>query len=441
MTPTLLICTPCHVLHGGVERIIEALASLLPGHGFRVLVGLARGQRFHLPERFRREYPALNCVEIDGCSGRRVGRLRGLRQVLRQVRPDIVLVARLYDAYQAVWERKAAGDPVRLAVTVQAYEAEYITDLAAYAGCVDLCVTAGRLLNQAIEHFTQLPSERIRSIPGGVRPPQRLVEHDDQRPLRLGYVGRLDLPQKRILDLTDTLTALVRRGVPFTCRVAGSGPAEAELRQGLSERGLDERVSFAGWCSTADLYNQVYPALDVLLHFAAWEGIPIAPREAMAHGVVPVVSRFLGCRTEGQFRDEDNVLTFPVGDGEQAASCVARLHHDRALLRRLSEQARRSQEGINSEAGAAAAWAEAFALALAQPPRVTSPTTGPFPPAGRLERWGIPAAVAESWRRLLGRAFVHSEPGGEWPHCSGLDDPARHREIAEFAAICEAQFT
>ena len=69
---TLLICTPCHHLHGGVERIIENLHEGLPDYGFRVVVGLAARARFHLPERFRAEYPALQTVEFDGV-GTRLG--------------------------------------------------------------------------------------------------------------------------------------------------------------------------------------------------------------------------------------------------------------------------------------------------------------------------------------------------------------------------------
>ncbi len=434
--PTLLICTPCHALHGGVERIIESLAVRLPRHGFRVIVGLARGERFHLPERYRREYPSLECVEIDGRSGTSEGRLRALRQTLRQIRPDIVLVARLYDAYRAVWERKAAGDAVRLAVTVQAYEAEYFTDLAAYAGCVDVCVTSGRLLAEALGRFTRLPSERGFSVPGGVRPATCPVLHDDAAPLRLGYVGRLDQPQKRVLDLADTLAMLADRGVPFTCRVAGTGPAETELRHAVTARSLDAQVRFAGWQSIEQLYAEVYPELDVFLHFAAWEGVTIAPREAMVHGVVPVMSRFIGCRTEGQFRDEDNALTFAVGSAEQAAQCVERLHGDRALLRQLSERARRSQGGINSEEGAAAAWAAAFALALEQPARCGQPAPLGMAPAGRLERWSLPASWAETLRGWFGRKHLHDSAGGEWPHC-GAADPERLREIAAFAATVE----
>jgi glycosyltransferase involved in cell wall biosynthesis len=436
----LLICTPCHVLHGGVERIIESLARGLPAHGFRVVVGLARGERFHLPERFRQEYPDLDCVEIEGRSGTRLGRQRGVRRTLAEVRPDVVLIARLFDAYEAVVERKHRGDPVRLAVTVQAYEPDYVTDLATFADWVDLCVTSGRLIARAAERFTTLPADRVRSIPGVVRPASTRVTHDDARPLRLGYVGRIEQPQKRIFDLVDTLAALRDAGVPFTCEVAGSGPNEDELRRRVAGSGLDGRVGFRGWCGTEHLYREVYPNLDVVLHFAAFEGITIAPREAMAHGCVPVVSLFTGCLAEGQFVDGDNALAFDVGDTAAAAECVWRLHEDRTLLRRLSAAAARSQADINSEDGAAAAWAGGFRQALATPPRKGDrPPRLPWPAGGRLERWGLPAAWAETVRGWMGRKSLHSSPGGEWPHVSGLADSARLREIADFAALYEGE--
>jgi glycosyltransferase involved in cell wall biosynthesis len=320
---------------------------------------------------------------------------------------------------------------------VQAYEAEQVADLVAYAGCVDLCVTSGRLIAEAVGRFTPLPAERVRSIPGGVRPATRFVQHDNAAPLRLGYVGRLEQPQKRILDLASTFAALVRRNVPFTCRVAGTGPAETELRQAVTALGLDAQVRFDGWQSAAQLYANVYPELDVFLHFAAWEGITIAPREAMAHGGVPVVSRFVGCRTEGQFRDEDNALTFPVGNVEAAAVCVTRLHGDRALLRQLSEGARQSQDGVNTEEGAAAAWAEAFAYALEQPARIAAPLPTARPPSGRLERWGLPPSCAERLRNCFGRRHMHTSPGGEWPHWSGVADPRLLRDVAAFPAEIE----
>jgi glycosyltransferase involved in cell wall biosynthesis len=438
MDPKLLICTPCHALRGGVERVIEWLHDGLPAHGFRVVVALARGEQFHLPERYRREYPKLNCVEIDGRSGTRAGRLRGIGRVLDEVRPDIVLNARLFDVYQAASERKAAGLPLRLAVTLDAYEADYIDDLARYADFVDLCVTSGQMLAHAARRFTSLPADRVRGLAPGVQGADRFVAHDDGAPLRLGYVGRLEANQKRIFDLPIILQALHERRVPFTCRIAGSGPAEEELLARLAEGGLRLVVSFDGWKSREQLYRDIYPQMDVFVHLAAWEGVTIAPREAMAHGVVPVISRFTGCLVEGQYVHEENALLFDVGDVAGAAAGVERLHTDRALLRRLSARARGSQQGVYSDAGALAAWAAALRDALASPPRVGRQAPRlPWPPSGRLERWGVPVGVSESLRRWLGHQYRHREPGGEWPHCSGLGDPQHLREITDFADVLE----
>jgi hypothetical protein len=35
-------------------------------------------------------------------------------------------------------------------------------------------------------------------------------------------------------------------------------------------------------------------------------------------------------------------------------------------------------------------------------------------------------------RSLLGRRALHADPGGEWPHCSGLSSSKALAEIADF---------
>src|SRR5260370_16427779 len=163
-TPTVLICTPSHNLQGGVERIIESLSTGLAVHGFRVVVGLARGERFHLPDRYRQAYPKLECVEIDGRSGTRAGRVRGVCRALDKVRPDVVLIARMFDAYEAVVAHKARGKHVRLAVTIQAYEGEYVADLEPFTDWVDLCVTSGTLIPAAVRRFAPPPAGAVLRI-------------------------------------------------------------------------------------------------------------------------------------------------------------------------------------------------------------------------------------------------------------------------------------
>jgi hypothetical protein len=101
-----------------------------------------------------------------------------------------------------------------------------------------------------------------------------------------------------------------------------------------------------------------------------------------------------------------------------------------------------SQQGIYSHAGALAAWAAAFRTALAAPSR-TGPELPHFawPSRGRLDRWGVPPEFAERLRGWLGTRFVHTDPGGEWPHASGLGDANQLRAIAEFASVVEARMS
>ena len=419
----VFVCTPTHATQGGVERILEALASGLPRHGYEVVFGLAKGARFHDPDAFRRALPSVRGVDVDGSSGTGYGRRRALTRAIVDADPDIVLIARLFDAYPVAASLKQRGHRLRLAVTLQAYEPEYFPDLRAYAEWVDLVVTSGKLIATAVERFTSLPAERIRSIPGGVTAPQRLVQHDDQRPLRIGYAGRLEQLQKRALDLAALAVELRRRGIAFTLDVAGEGTVAAELRERIPD------ARFHGWLSHAALYDSFYPRLDVLVHFAEWEGITIAPREAMAHGVVPVISRFTGSVVEGEFIDGENALQFPVADIGAAADCIARLDRDRQFLHRLSSAARDSQSGIRSEEGAIEAWANAFELALASRSRRNSIIPELPQVGGHLRR--LPPPLAELARRL--RPFPHQDAGSEWPHWSGTRDEALFDELRRLA--------
>jgi len=404
---------------------MESLARELPRRGIEVVFGLAKGARFHDPARFRAAFSGIQAIDVDASSGTAYGRRRALRGVIERADPDIVLVARMFDAYPAASELKARGHRLRLAVTVQAYESDYFADLKRWSDFVDLVVTSGELIADAARTFTGVPGDRVVSIPGGVAPARRPRE-PHAGPLRLGYAGRLEHVQKRVLDLPLLAAELERRGVPFTLDVAGDGSLAAELRASLPS------ARFLGWVSTAELYDRIYPALDVFVHFAEWEGITIAPREAMAHGVVPVISRFTGLEAEGQFVDEINALTFPVGDVNAAADAIERLHRDRALLERLSNAARESQDGVRSEDGAADAWAAAFRDAVLREQRV-GPSLPELPrDPGLLTRMRVPEGAAEVFRRV--RRRPHGDPGSEWPHWSGQGDPQLERELAAFAA-------
>jgi glycosyltransferase involved in cell wall biosynthesis len=309
-----------------------------------------------------------------------------------------------------------------------------VYDLRLYQDTVDVCVADSTLAARVARRATALPEDRIVSIPGGVhRPRVARTEVEAGHALRLGYVGRLEQVQKRVLDLPVTLCALDGLGVPFTCRIVGGGTEETRLRETLASAGLQDRVRFEGWTPRQALYETVYPQLDVLLHFAEWEGNPISPREAMAHGVVPVMSRFRGCSAEGTFQDGSTVLLFDVGDAEAAARHVARLHDDRALLHRLSVGTRAALTESSFVDGAVAAWAETLRRVRAMPLRVPSDRRPRLSASGSLASLGVPPRLAALARKLVGRQPVPRVPADEWPHSSGMaayDDLESIRQLA-----------
>ena len=424
----LLIVSRCHTPHGGADRIIADLCRELPQRGWQVTLGLTRGNRFNQIEPYRAIHGDLPILEIDGRMGTRGA--------------DIVLSMRVFDAYEAVARLKAAdiNSAPRLAVGVRAFEAPYISDVRRCQANIDFCVTSGRLIAEACREIGGMPEERVESIGGGVHPPRSNAKpKSPAAPIRLLYAGRIERPQKRAEDIIPLVKWLDRNRVEFKLDICGDGPEEPALAvelQSFIERGS---VQMHGWVNQDRLYSHFYPHADCFIHFAAWEGVTIAPREAMAHGVVPVISEFIGLHTERQFVNELNSLTFPVGSPEIAASQVRRLQETPQLLRRLSAAAIKSQTGRYSFEGALDAWCDALDRCLELPAK-----RGGFPRVperlhGRLTRFGVPTPIQSCMRTIFKMPVSHQSPGSEWPTASGLASEAEIAEVAEFGYKREAQ--
>jgi len=427
----LVILTPCHSLHGGVEVIVADLARALPSRGWDVVLGLAEGTRFNRPELYEAEYPGLPTTHIDCFSGTSEGRIRALMGSIRKIRPDIVMSARIFDLYEAGRRLKHELPELRLALTIQCYEHDYLIDLARWSSQVDLCITSGELIRQAAIQLCGMESHRVISIPGGVAP-CALRATPPSAPLRLGYAGRLDQDQKRVFDLVEIVRTLIARDLDFTFHIAGAGPAETELKGRMSDV-AGSKVKFLGWLGSRTSYYKFLGSIDIFLHAAEREGVSIAPREAMACGAVPVISEFTGFWLEGHFLPNVNCLSFPVGDTGMAANQVMRLSKEPALLADLSRAAQASETGIYSETGAMDAWAWTFDECLRLPSKPPADFSQIVSDHGRLSKWGVPPAFAQTLRDLMGIRMKHDSPGAEWPHSSTSGSESFLRIFESFA--------
>jgi N-acetyl-alpha-D-glucosaminyl L-malate synthase BshA len=153
--------------------------------------------------------------------------------------------------------------------------------------------------------------------------------------------------------------AAVAREVPARLLLVGEGPEMTDVRRRVTEAGLMDQVEFLG---QVDNLEEILPVADLLLLPSLHESFGLVALEAMACGVVPLVtsrggaSEFIQDRVNGFLRDPDDiagmaaaaieVLTDPVlhaqlveegrrdAAAEFGASCVVKQYlelYDRVL--------------------------------------------------------------------------------------------------------------
>jgi glycosyltransferase involved in cell wall biosynthesis len=223
-----------------------------------------------------------------------------------------------------------------------------------------------------------VPAERVALIPHGVDTARfRPAAAEERAELRsvLGlppgplatFSGRL-LRGKGLETLVDAFAAAAERVAELHLVLLGSGDGqflsvEAELRARVAERGLGERVLFAGrvervfdWLRAADFF--VLPSL--------YEGLGIALVEAAACGLAAI-----GSRTGGivdVIEDGGSGLLVPPGDARALALALETLASD--AERRLAMGARARQIALArfDERDALARYRSLFREVSSRPP-------------------------------------------------------------------------
>jgi glycosyltransferase involved in cell wall biosynthesis len=224
----------------------------------------------------------------------------------------------------------------RTVVSITHGDFDYYYDLAErHEPLIDCFVTYTRRMYDQLA--ARLPHRRdtIFNLPYGVAIPS-VCRAPAAGPLRLLYVGRMNR-EKGIFDLPAIDARLRELGVAVTWTLQGVGPDEAELRHRWGP------YAPARWTGLQpmDRVLALYREHDVLVMPSRSEGLPVALLEAMAAGMVPVVSDLLSGIPEVV---EPGVTGFrpPVGDIAGFADAITALARDRERLEAMSRAARRT---------------------------------------------------------------------------------------------------
>ncbi|MDH4070019.1 MAG: glycosyltransferase family 4 protein [Ignavibacteria bacterium] len=155
-------------------------------------------------------------------------------------------------------------------------------------------ITPSRHTKGLLEQIYNLPPEKIKVIPNGVRLAD-LGDTDDAQRFRRPFIlftGRI----VRMKNITGVLRAfgLVQNRIPHALVIAGHGRERMEKlfdEERLREYGIDRgRVHFAGHVSFEQLASLLRSA-DALVFPSFYEGFGLPPLEAMKAGCPAIVSR------------------------------------------------------------------------------------------------------------------------------------------------------
>jgi len=265
-------------------------------------------------------------------------------------------------------------------------------------------ITCSAYMRWEVTRLFGPPAAKVDVVPNGVDAARWRVGPDRVAAARrqwaadgplVTYCGRL-VHEKGVQDLLAAVPRLRRRHRGLRVVVAGTGPAETELRQQARSLRLGRSVVFAGFVPDADMAALV-AAADCAVVPSRYEPFGMVALEAVAAGT-PVVAADVGGLAE-VVADGRVGVRFPAGDPVALADAASRLLGDPELGRRL---VRAGRAAIAAEHGwdrvaerTVAVYRQAISEAPVAPEAPASPATAPRPPDGNLLTGPatVPAAV------------------------------------------------
>ena len=149
------------------------------------------------------------------------------------------------------------------------------------------------------------------------------------------FHGRLD-PEKGLDTLLEAVEQIKERNFLLVLVGRGSKEYTAHLKQVVQEKGIAEKVMFAGFVHPVLPY--VAAADFGILASTVQESCSLSTQEYMSQGRPVVVTNNGGQRE--YVVEEQNGLLVPPGDAKALAEAMARLVDDAALRQRLGQQAK-----------------------------------------------------------------------------------------------------
>lgn len=166
---------------------------------------------------------------------------------------------------------------------------------------------------------------------------QENVARDESEPLRIGYLGRIE-SNKGMTELLAACQQLKKEGVAYKLVIAGKEQTEGEYLPLFEER-LGDSFEYAGLVSGKTKCDFLR-SLDAFVLPTYFEGLPMSLLETMSYGTAPIVTP-VGSIPQ-VVKDGENGVFIKDHDSDSIVTAVKRMDENRALLRKLGDEARKT---------------------------------------------------------------------------------------------------
>jgi glycosyltransferase involved in cell wall biosynthesis len=151
------------------------------------------------------------------------------------------------------------------------------------------------------------------------------------------FAGRLNA-QKNVELLLRALAEADRNGVRITCGIIGDGPERERLEVLARDLGVADRVRFHGRIEGDRAYYTAIKEARLFVWPSLAEGFGLAPLEAMACGVPPIIAASTFSATQALVQDGETGVVV-AAEPAAFAQAIQRLLGDEPALRAMSAAA------------------------------------------------------------------------------------------------------
>lgn len=176
---------------------------------------------------------------------------------------------------------------------------------------------------------------------------------NDKSPIKLGYAGRITIIQKRVDLLIELALKIKEKNIDFIFEIAGDGDYIEQLKNKINFYKLNDVVIVKNYISHDEIYD-FWINKDIAINLSDFEGRSISKAEAMAAGVVPIMTDTSGMSDD--IKEGYNGFLVPLEDVELAAQRVEMLYNDRNYLQLMGKRAYGAIKANNTKEGVVEFW-------------------------------------------------------------------------------------